>query len=133
MDRYLAAGDPKFPRFPRPGTVPGFMEIIACAVTAIAYLRTLAFGFVYDDIPQILKNPAIQNWHYASQYFTSHVWAAIYPNSVGNYYRPLFLLWLRMNYALFGAAPAGWHAVSVLCHLVATYLVFRLARQLTCN
>ncbi len=115
------------PLFFRPGT----METLACALTALAYLGTLAFGFVYDDAPQILKNPAIEHWRYVPQYFTSHVWAAIYPNSSGNYYRPLFLLWLRLNYALFGASPAGWHATSVLCHVVATYLVFRLVEQLT--
>jgi tetratricopeptide (TPR) repeat protein len=109
------------------------MEILACGVTALAYLGALAFGFVYDDVPQILKNPAIQDWRYLPQYFTAHVWATIYPNSTGNYYRPLFLLWLRLNYALFGANPAGWHAASVLCHIAATYMVFRVARQLTCD
>jgi Tfp pilus assembly protein PilF len=107
------------------------METLACSLTALAYLGTLAFGFVYDDAPQILKNPAIQHWRYVPQYFTAHVWAAIYPNSTGNYYRPLFLLWLRLNYALFGATSAGWHATSILCHVVATYLVFRLVEQLT--
>jgi len=127
MDRNHAAVPSTPPLFLRPGT----MEIIACGITALAYLGTLGFGFVYDDTPQILKNPAIQDWRYVLQYFTSHVWAAIYPHSVGNYYRPLFLLWLRLNYALFGADPAGWHAASVLCHVAATYLVFRLAQQLT--
>jgi protein O-mannosyl-transferase len=107
------------------------METLACSITALAYLGTLAFGFVYDDEPQILKNLAIQHWRYVPQYFTSHVWAGIYPNSTGNYYRPLFLLWLRLNYALFGATPTGWHATSILCHVVATYLVFRLVEQLT--
>jgi protein O-mannosyl-transferase len=110
---------------------PGTMETLVCAITALAYLGTLSFGFVYDDAPQILRNPAIQHWQYVPQYFTSHVWAAIYPNSTGNYYRPVFLLWLRLNYALFGATPAGWHATSILCHVVATYLVFRLVEQLT--
>jgi protein O-mannosyl-transferase len=109
----------------------GVWEILACGITAFVYVGTLFFGFVYDDVPQILKNPGIQSWHYLPRYFTSHVWATIYPNSAGNYYRPLFLLWLRLNYLLFGASPAGWHATSVLCHTIATWLVFRLARQLT--
>lgn len=118
---------PNQPWFERPW-VP---ELVACGITALAYLATLSFGFVYDDVPQILKNPAIQSWRYLPQYFTSHVWAAIYPNSAGNYYRPLFLLWLRLNYIVFGADSFGWHATSVLCHVVATYLVFRLIQQLT--
>jgi tetratricopeptide (TPR) repeat protein len=109
---------------------PGALEIIVCAATALVYFGTLTFGFVYDDVPQILKNAAIQDWHYLPQYFTSHVWAAIYPNSISNYYRPLFLLWLRLNYVLFGVHPAGWHAASLLCHIAATCLVFRVAQQL---
>ena len=107
------------------------MEIIACALTTLVYVATLSFGFVYDDVPQILKNPAIHEWRFVPQYFTSHVWAAIYPNTSGNYYRPLFLLWLRLNYALFGTNAAGWHLTSVACHVVATWLVFRIAQKLS--
>jgi tetratricopeptide (TPR) repeat protein len=110
---------------------PGVMEVLVCALTALIYVATLSFGFVYDDIPQILKNPAVHEWRFVPQYFTSHVWAAIYPNSSGNYYRPLFLLWLKVNYALFGANAWGWHLTSVLCHVLATWLVFRIAEKLS--
>ena len=127
MEQTHSAGTPSLPLLARRGT----MEILACGATAIVYLGTLAFGFVYDDEPQILKNPAIQSWRYLPEYFTSHVWSAIYPHSTGNYYRPLFLLWLRLNYVMFGARPAGWHATSILCHVVATLLVFRVTEQLT--
>lgn len=109
------------------------MEVLACGVTALVYLGTLAFGFVYDDVLLILNNSAIRSWRYVPQYFTSHMWAAAFPNSTAQYYRPLFLLWLRLNYALFGAKPEGWHATNVLCHMAATYLVFRVSRQLTCD
>jgi protein O-mannosyl-transferase len=107
----------------------GVAETIACAIAALVYLATLSFGFVYDDVPQILKNPAVHEWRFVPQYFTSHVWAAIYPNTSGNYYRPLFLLWLRVNYALFGPSAAGWHLTSLACHVLATWLVFRIVRQ----
>jgi protein O-mannosyl-transferase len=110
---------------------PGVAELLACAVAAVVHIATLGFGFVYDDVPQILKNPAIHAWNFVPQYFTAHVWAAIYPNSTGNYYRPLFLLWLRLNYALFGTEAAEWHLTSVACHVVATWLVFRIAQKLS--
>ncbi len=110
---------------------PGVMEVFVCALTALIYVATLSFGFVYDDVPQILKNPAVHEWRFVPQYFTSHVWSAIYPNSSGNYYRPLFLLWLRVNYALFGTAAWGWHLTSVLCHVLGTWLVFRIAEKLS--
>lgn len=127
MERARAA-EPVTPDF---FSRPGVMEVFACALSALIYVATLSFGFVYDDIPQVLKNPAVHAWRFAPQYFTRHVWAAIYPNTSGNYYRPLFLLWLRVNYALFGTAPWGWHLSSVLCHVLATWLVFRIAEKLS--
>ncbi len=107
------------------------MEVLVCSITALVYVATLSFGFVYDDVPQILNNPAIHSWRFVPQYFTSHVWAAIYPNTTGNYYRPLFLLWLKLNYALFGTKAAGWHMTNIACHVLATWLVFRVAQQLS--
>jgi protein O-mannosyl-transferase len=111
----------------------GGLEVIVCISTFLVYIGTLAFGFVYDDQPQIVQNPAVQAWHYVPRYFTSHVWADIYSGRVGNYYRPLFLLWLRLNHALFGLIPAWWHLTNLFCHVLVTYLVFRLAFLLTQN
>ena len=112
---------------------PGVGETLACAAAAFFYVATLSFGFVYDDIPQIVNNPAIRHWSSVPHYFTGHVWAAIFPNTVGNYYRPVFLLWLRLNYAMLGTNAWGWHLSSVLCHVVATGLVWRLALKLTAD
>jgi len=110
---------------------PGTKEIVLCAATFLAFVGTLAFGFVYDDRPQIITNPAIHAWSYLPRYFTSHVWNDIYSGRVGNYYRPLFLVWLRLNYAAWGLTPQWWHLTTVLCHVLVTYLVFRLTQSLT--
>jgi protein O-mannosyl-transferase len=116
---------------PRVSLPPGALESLACAIAALVYLRTLSFGFVYDDVLQIFQNPALRQWRYLPQYFTSHVLAGLYPEAGGNYYRPLLMVWLRLNYVLFGPSPAGWHATTVLCHVLATYLVFRVAQQIS--
>ena len=108
-------------------------ETIVCAIAFLAYVPTLGFQFVYDDKPQIIENPAIHAWRYLPHYFTTHAWAELYPNVAGNYYRPLFLLWFRFNHALFGLSPQGWHFTSVICHVVATYMVFLLVRRLAAN
>ena len=108
----------------------GFAETLVCAIAFLAYIPTLGFQFVYDDKPQILQNPAIRAWHYLPNYFTSHVWAELYPHVGGDYYRPVFLLWFRLNHAMFGINPEGWHLTTVLCHVAATWLVFRLVRRL---
>jgi tetratricopeptide (TPR) repeat protein len=111
----------------------GFAETLVGAIAFFVYVPTLGFQFVYDDKPQIIENPAIHSWRYLPHYFTSHAWAELYPNVSGNYYRPLFLLWFRLNHAVFGLKPEGWHLTTVLCHVAATYLVFVLVRRLAAS
>jgi tetratricopeptide (TPR) repeat protein len=111
----------------------GVAEMLACAIAFLAYVPTLGFPFVYDDKPQIVQNPAIHAWRYWPHYFTSHAWAELYPNVSGNYYRPLFLLWFRLNHAMFGLDPKGWHLTTVLCHVAATYMVFALVHRLAAS
>ena len=49
---------------------------------------------------------------------------------VGNYYRPLFLLWLRINDAVFRNQAWGWHLTTILAHVLTTLLVYLLAWRL---
>jgi len=99
--------------------------------TFLAYVDTLALGFVFDDHVLIVTNDSIRSWRYFPTYFTSHIWSFRYPHLLANYYRPLFLTWLRLNDAVFGLHPWGWHLTSVLAHVAVTYLVYRLALRLT--
>lgn len=99
--------------------------------TFLVYARALRFGFVYDDRGQILENPAVQSWRFLPEYFTAHVWAGTEPGALGNYYRPLFLLWLRLNDTLWGSNPWGWHLTTLLLHVAVTGLVFMLALRLS--
>jgi tetratricopeptide (TPR) repeat protein len=99
------------------------------AATFLVYAGTLQFEFVYDDLGQIVANPAVQSWKYFPLYFRANVWMQQLP--VGNYYRPLFLAWLLLNHSLFGLHPALWHLTTLLAHLGATALVFALALRLT--
>lgn len=100
-------------------------------ITAITYLGTLGFDFVYDDAPQIQNNSFIKAWHFVPQYFVSSVWKQLYPAMPGNYYRPMFFVWLRTNFALFGLRAVEWHFAAVLLHVLVTWLVFVIVRKLT--
>jgi len=104
---------------------------VGLGLAFIAYCGTLAFDFAYDDRSQVLGNPWIRAWHYVPRYFTTNVWGFHNPNVLGNYYRPLFFVWLRVNYVLFGLRPWGWHLTSVLAHLGVTLLVYYLAASIT--
>ncbi len=106
------------------------MEVLACAVTFLAYVSTLSFGFVYDDKPVIVDNLIIRSWHFLGHYFIPQLSSGIAPLSE-TFYRPVTLLWLRLNYALFGLNPAGWHFAMLLGHVLATYLVFILVERLS--
>ena len=98
-------------------------------VTFLAYAGTLRAAFVYDDTAQILYNPAMRSWHNLPRLFAEHVWAS-QAGSLPNYYRPVFMAWCLVQYKLFGANPLPWHLVLVFLHLLATALVFQLARRL---
>jgi tetratricopeptide (TPR) repeat protein len=102
----------------------------ALALTFLAYAGTLGYNFVYDDRSQIVQNPNITSWKFAPLYFTQHVWSHLQVKLVGNYYRPVFLLWLLINNTLFGLNAVWWHLATVVVHVAATFMVYLLARRL---
>jgi hypothetical protein len=108
-----------------------FIVAAVLILTFMAYFGTLGYQFVYDDQGQIVQNNFIRSWSSAPRYFTEHVWSHVHPNQAGNYYRPVFLLWLLLNRTLFGLNPFLWHLVLVAVHLSVTLLVYVMARRLT--
>ena len=105
---------------------------IAAAIAFLVYVPSIAYTWVFDDVPQIVENFRLTNGRFVPAYFSEHLWAHMLPAQYANYYRPVFLLWLRLNYALFGTAHAWpWHITAILLHVVATYLVVLLAREIT--
>ena len=109
---------------------PGVLALLLGAFSFVLYSGTLAFKFVYDDRQQVLNNAALTSWSYVAHYFTQNVWALVDSHKAANYYRPLFLLWLKVNYSLFGLTPVGWHALDILLQALVTVEVFWLARRL---
>ena len=99
-------------------------------LTFAVYIPTLRYQFVHDDRGQIVENSAVHSWRFVPSYFTSQVWAGVMPGELGNYYRPLFLLWLRINHAAFGTHAWGWHLTTVLAHVLTTLLAYVLALSL---
>ena len=104
--------------------------LFVLAATFLAYARTLGFGFVHDDFVFLVNNPAIHSWSYLPQYFTASVWEGIYPGVPGNYYRPVFLIWMRLQDALFGGQAGLWHLTTVATHLLTTMLAYYLALRI---
>ena len=123
--RVFEAGDATPPAFR--WLLPGFIV----ALTFLLYIGTLRFEFVYDDLMLILANPFVHSWHYLGTLFRTHMWAYGGPTFHANYWRPVFMVWLLINYTLFGPHPLGWHLMAVLAHVAVALLVYALARRLT--
>ncbi len=111
--------------------IPAWWGIaVVLALTFAVYTPTLRYQFVHDDRGQIVENPAVRSWHAVPTYFTAHAWAGVMPDEWVNYYRPIFMLWLRCNDAVFGNQAWGWHLSTILAHVLATLLVYLLVWRL---
>lgn len=108
----------------------GVSLLFVVTLTAIPYFRALQYGFVYDDELQIVNNEAVRSWHAVPSYFYTSIGALFEPGISNNtYYRPLFVLFLRINDALFGLNSVAWHLAALFVHLGATALLFFLLRR----
>ncbi|HKW17502.1 MAG TPA: tetratricopeptide repeat protein [Terriglobales bacterium] len=85
------------------------------------YSRSLAFQFILDD-HRFTSDPRIREWGHIWEYFANFVWAQ-FAGGPNSFYRPVFLLWLRINFVLTGLSPWGWHFLSISKHLFVALLL----------
>src|SRR5690242_2599957 len=97
--------------------------LLVASAAILPYLGSLRFGFVYDDGFQ-LALPAIRSWKAVPGYFINSI-----PGISVRYYRPLFFLWLRVNFFLWGARAWGWHLTSVALHAAVSIFVLLVLRR----
>ncbi len=103
-------------------TKPAVMAVVLCAITFCTYAGTLAFGFVYDDNVTIVRNVNIRSF--------DTVFRALTSTGSFSLYRPVTVLWVCSDYALFGLNPAWWHFTSLALHVLVTCLVFFVTYEL---
>lgn len=104
--------------------------LLLIALTALPYLPSLKYHFVYDDDVQIVNNTSIQSWDAVPSYFTSTLFGSDDRTAASNFhYRPIFFFWLRINDSLWGLNSLGWHASAIGLHLAVTVLLFLLLRR----
>lgn len=92
---------------------------VAAAVVAI-YSPSLDFQFILDD-HHFVNDPRVQSSGHLWEYFASYVWAQV-SGGPPSFYRPIFILWLRLNAMLSGMSPWGWHLLSIGKHLTVAIL-----------
>ena len=101
-------------------------------VTAIVCSGALGNDFPIDDKELIVKNYELHDWSFLLKALTrEEFWftdAGYLPHARN--YRPLLLIWFWLDYHLFGLHAPFWHASILAVHLLAVWLVFKIARRL---
>jgi hypothetical protein len=101
----------------------------ALAIIVVAvYSPVLNFKFILDD-HRYVGDPRIQSSGHVWEYFTTYVWAQFTGGPL-SFYRPLFVLWMRLNFILSGESPWGWHLLSIVKHVSVAVLLGLLAWKL---
>jgi len=95
-------------------------------LTMLAYFGVWNAGFVWDDVPLIVQNKALEDG-LAWSAFTGDLWADSGAGEVASgYYRPLVLLSFALDRVFFGLSPGGYHFHSLLWHCAAIWGLWRL-------
>ncbi|EQC28087.1 hypothetical protein SDRG_14180 [Saprolegnia diclina VS20] len=101
------------------------------ALAAATFANTLSCGFVWDDRAAILTNRDLRTDETSVWDLWSHdFWGmALTSPTSHKSYRPLTVLTFRVNYALGGYNPMGYHLLNVLLHIAASVLVVVVGRR----
>lgn len=95
-------------------------------LVALVYWPGLSGGFIFDDFPNILANPAVQ----VASLDVAVLVKAAFSYEPGLYGRPLAMMGFAIDHALGGKQPFGYKLHSLLIHLVNVLLVWALVGRL---
>ncbi len=101
--------------------------IIVILISIIIYANSLLNGFVFDDMPQVVKNQWIIDFANIPQVFTSSAWSFLGDNTAFHYYRPMMHVIYTLEYHLFTLNPFFWHLVNIVFHAFNAVMVFFVA------
>ena len=103
-----------------------FLLALGLAVFAFAvYSPSLKFQFILDD-HRFTSDPRIQEAGHLWDYFANYVWAQ-FTGAPPSFYRPIFLVWMRLNFLINELSPWGWHLLSIAKHISVALLLGMLA------
>ncbi|CAJ1057168.1 protein O-mannosyl-transferase TMTC2-like [Xyrichtys novacula] len=108
-----------------------FAELLCSAVALVLYVNTLGADFCYDDSRAIKTNQDLLAETPWTNVFYDDFWGTLLTHSGSHKsYRPLCTLSFRLNHAVGGLEPWGYHLVNVVLHGAVTGLFTTLARLL---
>ena len=105
------------------------VAFIVCLSFGI-YLNASGGDFISDDRFQILRNEWIRDPSYLLRILFSSVWDFLPGEGDSNYYRPVKYIIYTLTYAVSALDPRGYHLMKILCHALASVLVFLVTRDM---
>jgi hypothetical protein len=102
-------------------------ELIVLAVAALVFVPAWSVGFLGDDFVYIARFHAMP-WSDWPQFFTREWSGGVWGQPLKEL-RPFAALSFMIDGRLWGGNPLGYRLVNLALHLIATLLVFRLARR----
>ncbi|XP_035380792.1 protein O-mannosyl-transferase TMTC2-like [Electrophorus electricus] len=106
-------------------------DFLSGAVALVLYANTLRAGFCYDDSRAIKTNQDLLPETPWTNIFYDDFWGTLLTHSGSHKsYRPLCTLSFRLNFALGGLEPWGFHLVNVGLHCLTAALFSHLAGAL---
>ncbi|CCD68483.1 dolichyl-phosphate-mannose--protein mannosyltransferase [Caenorhabditis elegans] len=109
-----------------------YQYLLVALFASIVYRITLNADFVYDDRPAILTNDdVLGRTPWRSLIVHNDFWG----NPIGlqgshKSYRPLITASFRLQFAVHGLKAELFHGVNLICHMINSMLVLKLARQM---
>src|SRR5580658_2353882 len=101
---------------------PLFRAALLAAAIVIAYLPATHGGYIWDDDVYVTENPLLP-----APDGLRRIWFSL--DSPSQYF-PLVYTTFRIEHALWGLNPAGYHWVNILLHIANALLVWRLLARL---
>jgi Flp pilus assembly protein TadD len=107
-------------------SLPGIWQGAILLASLVLFVRTVGFGWVFDDQMEIVLNSFTHSLRHLPAIFSSTAWAG---SGMETYlYRPLPTATFALNHLVSGLEPWSFHLVNVLLHALVSLLVFRLGR-----
>ncbi len=103
-----------------------FIGLIAVVAFAV-YANSLGNGLAYDDDVMVGQNQMIRSLGNAWKIFTTGYWEQWYSGTSN--YRPLFVLSLALDHAVWHGNPLGYHLTNVLLHSATCVILYLIVRK----
>lgn len=109
---------------------PARAALLVFTATALFWLPSLANGFAWDDVGNLVDSARLRSWDALGLAFQHDAnWSAERPQAIVGTYRPVPLALLALGTHLADGAPWAHHLVNVLLHAGAASLLYLLLRR----